>query len=772
MKSERATETAVNFKQAMVNWMAARLLDAASVALRLIIGPLPFRCQCVSSVLGSGLPTLLKRARSAVVLLAVAAPLLLSASVVINEIFYNAPEDWDDLQWIEIHNTSDQAADLAGWALDDGKIYTFPAGTTLPAKGYLVVALDLKRFAQFYKEHALGPLKRPLKRGGEKLSLKDAWGKVIDSARFQDRAPWAVSADGCSASLERICPAASGDTAENWAASPLPPLPKPSGTPGRQNTSYSATLPPGLALSPAPATIEPGQPLSVEAEVKGNARELTLLYRVVTLGVESKETSLPMTNQSGARFSASIPPQTAGSLVRYRVKIAGADGSTRFVPDEQALRPAMSVFVHEKWDKGKVPFAFVLCGGSDKSAREKARNPSPGPGPRFEGRGMGGRGPQPNFSGPDREEPRPPRGASTFLFVDRETGIVKLFDFVNAVPRNNNRGFKIFFHKDLPLDGMSSINLVFEGSEWSLLAETMAYDVYRRAGCPAPLTKFVRVWADGQLLGHHLLVERPNRSFLRRNQIDDNGNLYKAFWMGRDIAGQHEKCTRKQSDHSDLLAVVDQLNKSKNTPDQQWQIIQQNFDVDEVAAYFAVNMVLSHWDGFFNNYYLYHDLKRNKWQFYPWDQDKTWGYYDGLPDDQVFFDMPLTYGTDGDQPPGASATQTGNPFGGGRGGAAWWRPGGHFSRPLLGNPHFRKIYLQRTRDLLEKTYTQANYFPPIDGLVTLLTEEAEIRAKLRGESADAGKKLLARDAQLLKTHLDKRRQFLLQQPELKSLNSQ
>jgi hypothetical protein len=34
-------------------------------------------------------------------------------------------------------------------------------------------------------------------------------------------------------------------------------------------------------------------------------------------------------------------------------------------------------------------------------------------------------------------------------------------------------------------------------------------------------------------------------------------------------------------------------------------VIQDNFNVNQVATYFAVNMVLSHWDGYFNNYFTY-----------------------------------------------------------------------------------------------------------------------------------------------------------------------
>ena len=39
----------------------------------------------------------------------------LRAQVVINEIFYHAPDDLTDLQWIELYNTTDQEVNLSGW---------------------------------------------------------------------------------------------------------------------------------------------------------------------------------------------------------------------------------------------------------------------------------------------------------------------------------------------------------------------------------------------------------------------------------------------------------------------------------------------------------------------------------------------------------------------------------------------------------------------------------------------------------------------------------
>ncbi len=70
--------------------------------------------------------------------------------------------------------------------------------------------------------------------------------------------------------------------------------------------------------------------------------------------------------------------------------------------------------------------------------------------------------------------------------------------------------------------------------------------------------------------------------------------------------------------------MVDGLNKKPDGAPVDF--IQKHFDVDEVATYFAVNAVLSHWDGFFNNYFAYHDVGgTGKWMMFPWDQDGTWG---------------------------------------------------------------------------------------------------------------------------------------------------
>src|SRR5437660_12931202 len=77
-------------------------------------------------------------------------------AVVINEILYHAPDDLDGLQFIELHNTGDEAVDLAGWELTRGVRYELPRGTKLAPNGYLVVCKDDGLFKKHERLNAAG----------------------------------------------------------------------------------------------------------------------------------------------------------------------------------------------------------------------------------------------------------------------------------------------------------------------------------------------------------------------------------------------------------------------------------------------------------------------------------------------------------------------------------------------------------------------------------------------------------------------------------------
>ncbi len=139
-----------------------------------------------------------------------------AGDVVINEIFYAARPTYADPnnaiayaehtdEWIELHNRSAAPVSLAGWQLDDAVGYTFPAGTTLAAGGFLVVTS-----AQFSGS---------LKNSGDSIKLHDSLSALVDKVRYRSRGRWSSYADGAGASLELIDPAADNTQPESWAAS-------------------------------------------------------------------------------------------------------------------------------------------------------------------------------------------------------------------------------------------------------------------------------------------------------------------------------------------------------------------------------------------------------------------------------------------------------------------------------------------------------------------------------------------------------------------------
>jgi hypothetical protein len=66
------------------------------------------------------------------------------AEIIINEVLANEPGSSTKLEWVELHNADSTQHDLEGWLfLSKDDTTLFPAGTIVPAKGFLVLARQL-----------------------------------------------------------------------------------------------------------------------------------------------------------------------------------------------------------------------------------------------------------------------------------------------------------------------------------------------------------------------------------------------------------------------------------------------------------------------------------------------------------------------------------------------------------------------------------------------------------------------------------------------------
>ncbi len=181
-------------------------------------------------------------------------------AVVINEINYNAPNDAESGDWIELYNAGTDDADLTGWKYsdeDDAHVFTFPDGTVLKSGAYLVVAQNIADFAAIHPgvSNVVGDADFGLAGGGELVRIFDASGAIADSLTYDDKAPWPEEADGGGYTLALADPTCDNYLPECWKASP-----QMHGSPGAPNFPTMTSVEPVDGEIPAAFALEQNYP--------------------------------------------------------------------------------------------------------------------------------------------------------------------------------------------------------------------------------------------------------------------------------------------------------------------------------------------------------------------------------------------------------------------------------------------------------------------------------------------------------------------------------
>ena len=120
--------------------------------------------------------------------------IVLDSTVVFNELMYNPAGDTDDSQeWIELYNQLAVDMDVSEWQLAGGVDFIFPVGTTVPGRGFLVVAAAPTALdAAIGFSDAIGPYSGRLSNGGEEIRLINNDGRVMNVLDFGDGGKWPV----------------------------------------------------------------------------------------------------------------------------------------------------------------------------------------------------------------------------------------------------------------------------------------------------------------------------------------------------------------------------------------------------------------------------------------------------------------------------------------------------------------------------------------------------------------------------------------------------
>ena len=321
--------------------------------------------------------------------------------VVINEIMYRAPGIPQDVtrEWVELYNVSPTNVNLGGWRLTKGVAFSFPAGTIIPARGYLVVAANTTTFETTYPDgpRVIGDWTGALRNSGDTLELDNAQGQVINSVTFATEGDWAKrcagevfpgqpgwwrgwgwtnAADGEGSSVELINPALPNAYGQNWAASQVA-----GGTPGAANSIFNPDLPPMiLDVIHIPAVPKATDTVTINARiVDEDVSSDTLVTVFYRNDGQSLFASAPMYDDGahgdGAAndqvYGAFLPPRPDKTIVEFYVRATDGSGQARTWPgptDSSGTQGANALYqVDEEVYPGTQPVFRLVATAADRA---------------------------------------------------------------------------------------------------------------------------------------------------------------------------------------------------------------------------------------------------------------------------------------------------------------------------------------------------------------------------------------------------------------------
>ncbi|MBN1302574.1 MAG: CotH kinase family protein [Melioribacteraceae bacterium] len=179
--------------------------------------------------------------------------------VVINEINYNSPDDFDSGDWIELYNRSGNSIDISGWCFSDSDSahkFIVPTGTILNPDSYLVIIENDSAFKVSFPDvsNFIGETGFGLNGTGEFIKLANINNEIVDSLTYDDDLPWPPDADGKGATLELTNSASDNSVGTFWKDS------KDHGTPGRVNSYATAIGENVIAITPSGFSLHQNYP--------------------------------------------------------------------------------------------------------------------------------------------------------------------------------------------------------------------------------------------------------------------------------------------------------------------------------------------------------------------------------------------------------------------------------------------------------------------------------------------------------------------------------
>lgn len=219
----------------------------------------------------------------------------------------------------------------------------------------------------------------------------------------------------------------------------------------------------------------------------------------------------------------------------------------------------------------------------------------------------------------------------------------------NTSRYSKKKSFKISFNEydsTRKYQNVKKLNLNGQHNDPTMIREKLYYDLWKKAGMVERRSAFVRLYINNIYYGLYTNIEEMDKSWLKRNFPDKDGNLYKCTYpadltyhglnqqyyknipSGSVTGGRAYDLQTNETadDYTRLVALIEQLTHAPN--DAFISDIKKILDVDHFLKALAFDVATGNWDDYAynkNNYFLYDRPDNKLFEFVSYDTDNTFG---------------------------------------------------------------------------------------------------------------------------------------------------
>ncbi|MEK4109657.1 spore coat protein H [Paenibacillus sp. DS2363] len=193
------------------------------------------------------------------------------------------------------------------------------------------------------------------------------------------------------------------------------------------------------------------------------------------------------------------------------------------------------------------------------------------------------------------------------------------------------------YDKTQTLLGLDKMVLNNNYADPSYMREVLHYEALRSIGMDVPMTNYVNLYVNGDLVGFYTGVEAVDDSYLERNYGEDyeEGVLYdtgEKSYLQYEEDSDYSTITKDLGTDKDKAKLKTFIQTLNEMPEGEKGDIESVLDVDSALQYIAGNMVFGNYDSYNgdkgHNYMLYSDAA-GKFTVVPWDFNMSFNGYSG-----------------------------------------------------------------------------------------------------------------------------------------------